>query len=279
MTIETPPLAQDGAWSLFGGLGYLDALRPTVFSGGPATTIVGVWRFTGLVRPQRLTGPLDQAGFATPESGRPNTLRYRSATFSVGVNAWDATNLPCTLELYARRETPEPVWATGNPPAMRDQSATLAVPQLEAEVNGGRALLLARRAFSVAPATLELTLDLSALHAIAQTPDWDGALNLWLVPVALPAGAAGITLRDIEADAAGAVLTLDTDTQDLTGLQADRPSWQGRARRCPRCGRPKLSDDFVRDGETHTFVCRDCYDIRQVPRFVGRGEKPPINEG
>jgi hypothetical protein len=279
VTVETPTLVQDGAWGLFGGLGYIDGLRPTLFIAGPGTAIAGVWRYTGLTRSQRLTGPVDQAGVLTPESGRPNTLRYRSAVFAAAIASWDPNNLPCTLAMFARRTTPEPVWSTANAPALRDQSAALAAPQLENELDRGTSVLLARQAFAAVPASLTFNLDLAALHAVAHTPDWDGNLNVWIIAESMPAGASGITLRDTETDASPAVLTLDVDTQDLTGLQADRPSWQGRARRCPRCGRPKLSDDFVRDGETRTFVCHDCYDIRQVPRRVGRGERPPINEG
>ncbi len=278
MTVETPTLAQDGAYALLGALGYLDASRPNLVDAG-ANSVCGVWRYTGLTRPQLANGAVDpMTGELTVETGRPNTVRYASATFAVGVQAWPADSLPGTVELYARRETPAGAWSTANAPAFRAQSATISVPQLEAELNSGRSVLLASRRFTAAPATLTLTLELGALLSVAHAMGWDGTLNVWAL-ARLPSGASGITLRDVNTDAAGAVLTLDVDTQDITGLRADRVSWLGRARRCPRCARPRVSDDFVRDGETRTYVCADCYDIRQVPRRIGGTERPPINEG
>lgn len=274
MAIETPTLVQDATWQL--GVGYLD-VRPFVLR-APGGSSAAVFRFTGLTRAQLLTGSLDDAGGPKTETGKPNTLRYRSATFTLGVFSWPADSLPATLELYGLR-APASAWSTPNAPALREQNASVNAPQLGASLDAGDTVLLASGLFSVS-SSISFTLDLTALHALALAPDWDGTLNLWLVGLSFPVGASGATFKDSTLDGAGAaVVTLDVDTQDITGLKTDRNSWQGRARRCTRCGRPKVSDEFVRDGETRILVCEDCNDLRQVPRYVGRGARPPINEG
>jgi len=279
MTIETPALSLDALWTQVGGVGFQDA-RPTVFN-GPGVTRVGLWGYSGLTRPQRANGPVDPlTGDLTVETGRPNTLRYVSGTFTVHISTWATDAAPCTLELYAVRATAPSAWSTpGNAPPTRDLTTLISNPQLEAELNAANVVRLAARFFAAVPARpVVFTFDLGALHSVAHNIGWDGNLNLFMLGL-LPTTATPIVFQDVGTDANGAVLTLDVDTVDLTGLQTERHGWLGRARRCPRCGRPRVSDDFVRDGETHVYVCADCYDIRQRPHKVGRGEKPPINEG
>lgn len=261
-------LAQDGTYdALLGGL-WSDSARPLVLD--DRFPVVAAWRYTGLTQVDVGSG------------GSVNVVRYSAASFAVAVSAFASSNVPCTLELYARLGYvgASAAWSSSNFPPSRVQGTAFPTRQLEGDLAQGLAVLVASRRFVTAPSgTVTFTLDAGALASLPNHPQgWDGAVNLFMVG-RFPSGAAGVAWQDVNNDANGASLTVTEDTADVTGLSTPRMDALGRARRCPRCARLMLSDDFVRDGELRFFVCTWCYDERQVPRHVGRRERPPVNEG
>lgn len=262
-------LVQDATYDAADGSLYDGTERPRVWDN--VQPVVATWRFKGIRR-------LDDPGGVI----LVNSLRYNVSQFHVTVHDFPADNLPCTLELYARMgyALPSAPWSNANFPPSRIQSGTFPTRQLEADLEQSLVIKVSSRTFYTVPTgTLTFELDKGALGALPNHPlGWDGALNLFMVGL-FPSGASGVTWKDFNTDGAGATVTLNYSTADVTGMSTDRMQALGRARRCPRCARFMLSDDFVRDGELRFFVCPWCYDERQVPRNVGRRETPPINEG
>ena len=125
------------------------------------------------------------------------------------------------------------------------------------------------------PGVKLIPLDLGQLTLRYRRPQWQGAWAFSLQWV----GAGDLVLATRQTSAtAGPVMVVES-VSEMSGIQGDVKA-QSRVDRCPRCSRPSIREEWVVDGYSKTFVCKDCFDpadplwYRRVPRPV----RPGIND-